>query len=435
MHLQRLLHVTAFVGLVAATACSGAAPPAPTAVPAKPAETKPAAPAETKPVAPAAPAPSPAAAPASPVAAAPSPAAPAPSPAAKPASAAAAPAYLKAAQDLVTAAMKPPTFADIRPSTPAPPFKPGLRIAILIATARSTGAQIQMRGVKEAAAAVGWETVEFDGQGTNQGRLAAFRTILTQKFDGIVLVATDQRVVGDAMREASAQGIPVVSTMAGNEPGNSPTQVFADAGMDDLLEGRKAGSWIVADAATSRVQVNALLFLNPVNRTVEQRDAGVQEVLKECTDCKVTAAENYTSAEVAQVVPQRTQALLQRFPQTNYIMIDVGAYAVYVVQGVKQLGGDFDKKVKLVSFDCVPDEVDRIIKRDVQAACTGAASEASGWAAIDELNRALNKLPPARNRVPVQLITLENFGGVTTPVVGYTGPFDYKSEWRKYWGK
>src|SRR5262249_44200794 len=81
----------------------------------------------------------------------------------------AAPDSLKKAQDVVRAAMKPPTFADIRPSTPAPPFKSGLKIAVILATARSTGAQIQARGVKEAATAVGWTTVEFDGQGTNQG--------------------------------------------------------------------------------------------------------------------------------------------------------------------------------------------------------------------------------------------------------------------------
>src|SRR5205823_6837385 len=124
--------------------------------------------------------------------------------------------------------------------------------------------------------------------------------------------------------------------------------------------------------------------------TVEQRVAGVQEVLKECTDCKITAEENYTSAEAAQSVPQKTQALLQRFPQTNYIMIDVGAYASYVEQGVKQLGADFENKVKLISFDCVPEEIARVSKRDVEWACLGAASEASGWAAIDELNRALN---------------------------------------------
>jgi hypothetical protein len=24
---------------------------------------------------------------------------------------------------------------------------------------------------------------------------------------------------------------------------------------------------------------------------------------------------------------------------------------------------------------------------------------------------------------------------VTTPGVGYTGAFDYKAEWRKFWGK
>src|SRR5262249_62030262 len=75
---------------------------------------------------------------------------------------AAPPDYLKRAQEVVRAAMKPPTFADIRPSTPAPPFKPGLRIAAILATARSTGAQLQARGLREGAAAVGWTTMDVD---------------------------------------------------------------------------------------------------------------------------------------------------------------------------------------------------------------------------------------------------------------------------------
>jgi ribose transport system substrate-binding protein len=343
------------------------------------------------------------------------------------------PEYLVEAQAVVEQAMQPPAFDDLKPAEAAPPFAPGLRIAILIATARSTGAQIQAGGVRQAATAVGWQTTEFDGAGTNEGRLEAFRTILTQDFDGIVLVATDQRVVGDAMVQAAELGIPVVSTMAGNEPGDDPTQVFADAGMDDLEQGRIVGSWIVADAAANGTPVNALLFLNPVNRTVELRDQGVQEVLAECTDCTVSAAENYTSAEVFQTVPQRAQAVLQSTPEINYVMIDVGAYAVYAVQGIEQLGGDFSDQLKLISFDCVPDEVGRIIEGEIQAACQGAASEYSGWAAIDELNRALNGVAPAGSRVPTQLITIDNYAGVTTPAVGYTGPFDYKSAWREFW--
>src|SRR5207245_11757556 len=123
-------------------------------------------------------------------------------------------------------------------------------------------------------------------------------------------------------------------------------------------------------------------------------------------------------------MPQRTQALLQRFPDVNYIMIDIGAYAVYVVQGVKQLGPQFEKKVRLISFDCVPDEVARVAVRDVQWACVGAASEASGWAAIDELNRALNRQPRAGDRVSAQLITQETSAGVTAQVHGDPGASD-----------
>jgi len=343
------------------------------------------------------------------------------------------PQYVLDAQALVAEASAAPEFDSHHPSGPAPVFEEGVNLAILNANSRSVGAQIQEGGVRQAAAAVGWLTTAFDGAGTNEGRLRAFRTILAQDFDAIALVATDQRVVGDAMVEASNRGIPVVSTMAGNEPGDAPELVFAEAGMDDLREGRVVGSWIVADSWERGEEVKALLFFNPVNRTVQLRDQGVQEVLEACDHCEIVAAEEYTSLEVFQVVPQRIQAVLAANPDINYVMIDVGAYAIYAIQGIQQLGGEFPEQVRLISFDCVPPEVSAIINEEIQAACQGAASEYSGYIAVDELNRALHDEAPGGSRVPTQLITIDNYAGVTTPSTGYTGPFDYRTLWRTYW--
>ena len=56
--------------------------------------------------------------------------------------------YLKKAQELVRTSMKPPTFADVRPSTPAPPFKPGLRIAVILAPIAIIGAFLGYRLTK-----------------------------------------------------------------------------------------------------------------------------------------------------------------------------------------------------------------------------------------------------------------------------------------------
>jgi ABC-type sugar transport system substrate-binding protein len=343
------------------------------------------------------------------------------------------PQYVLDAQALVEEASAPPEFDNHHPSTPAPPFEEGVNLAVLNANSRSVGAQIQEGGVRQAAGAVGWLATAFDGAGTNEGRLRAFRTILSQDFDAIALVATDQRVVGDAMVEAADRGIPVVSTMAGNESGSSPEQVFAEAGMDDLREGRVVGSWIVADSWARGEDVKALLFFNPVNRTVQLRDQGVQEVLEACEHCEIVAAEEYTSLEVFQIVPQRIQAVLAANPDINYVMIDVGAYAIYAIQGIQQLGGDFADQISLISFDCVPAEVSAIINGEIQTACEGAASEFSGYIAVDELNRALHGEAPGGSRVPTQLITIDNYAGVTTPSTGYTGPFDYRSLWRAYW--
>lgn len=343
--------------------------------------------------------------------------------------------FVKQAQALVEASLKKPTFDSIKPKTPAPPFPKGKKIAIVMSTARTTANQLQARGFADAAAAVGWTTKQYDGQGTNQGKINAMRTALAEGAVGVFLTATDQRILTDPMKQAFDLGKPVVSSISGNAPGNTATNVFADASVDGKDDGRKIASWIIADAAANQVQAKIIWFENRVNEIVLSRDDGMDALFKQCgSACDVLAREQYTSPDVAQAVPQRIQAVLQTHPDANYVVIDVGPYAVYATQGIKQLGGDFAKKIKLASFDCVPDQVKRISDGDVDAACSGIGSEYAGWAGVDEMNRAFNKQQPAGNTLPAQLITKDTYTGVTDAQAGYTGGFDYKSAWKQFWG-
>ncbi len=344
------------------------------------------------------------------------------------------PTHVQKATDLVKSAMTLPTWSQYKPKEPAPAFTKGKRIAVVLSNAKSQGVTIQAAGFTEAAKAVGWEPTEFDGQGTDSGKIAALRNAVAQGVDGIDMAAIDHRLVQDPLREANTRGIPFVSTMAGNDPGPEPWQNFAGIDADDVQEGRKVASWVISDAAASGRKVNVLLFQLSVNATLVKRNQGIMEVFQACPDCNIVAAEQYTSTgQGLQELPQRAQSALQAHPETNYIVIDTGSFAQYVVTGVKQLGGEIEKNIRLISFDCVPDEIDRINRGDVECACEGAASQAAGWVAVDELNRALNKQPRAGNTIPVMLLTKDNNQGLIDEK-GFNGGFDFRTEWKKFWG-
>ena len=77
------------------------------------------------------------------------------------------------------------------------------------------------QGVEQAAHAIGWPLRILDGQGSVQGETAAFHLALTQPA-GIILGGVDAAEQHAALRQARAQGIPVVGWHSAVRPGPDP---------------------------------------------------------------------------------------------------------------------------------------------------------------------------------------------------------------------
>lgn len=339
---------------------------------------------------------------------------------------------LSQAKAVVSAAEKVPTFDQYKPSKAAPPFRSGMHLALINGNAKSSGAGLQAKGVEQAASAVGWTTQQYDGMGTNSGKITAFQNALVTHPDGIVLVAIDQHIVSAPMAQAKAAGIPVVSTMAGNVQGTSNGQVYADLSGADYQTGLAAGSWIVTAAAAAPKTANVLRFEYPINNTVIQRDKGVTAALSSCTSCQVVDTVQYSSADLQSLTASVAPAI-QTHPNVNFVVIDVGAYATNVVKAIQAMGGGFASQIQLVSFDCVPTQIADIQSGTIQAACDGQASVYSGWAAVDALNRAFHHQSALTEYVPSMLITKSSPPNVTD-ATGFNGGFDFAAAWKSFWG-
>ncbi len=339
---------------------------------------------------------------------------------------------LAQAKSVVQSAEQTPKFSQYKPSKPAPSFTSGMHIALVNGNAKSTAAALQAQGVEQAAAAVGWTTQQYDGMGTSSGKITAFENALATRPNGVVLLAVDQQIVSAGIRQATTAGIPVVSTMAGNTQGTSPTQVFADLSGADYQSGVTLGDWVVTNAAGSHTTANILEFEYPINNTVIHRDQGWDKALSACSNCHVVDKVQYSSADLQQLTASVAPAI-ETHPSVKYVMIDIGAYATYVVKAIQAMGGSFANNIKLVSYDCVPFQIAHIRSGVVEAACDGQASVYSGWGAVDQLNRALHHQTALSEYVPSMLVT-KSAPATVTDSTGFNGGFNFAANWKTFWG-
>ena len=94
-------------------------------------------------------------------------------------------------------------------------------------------------GAKEAAAAAGVELVIFDANNVPAAQNTAIENYITQKVDGIILVAIDVNGVKPAITEAKEAGIPVIAIDAQIPDGDNVSFV----GVDNAAAGADIGKF------------------------------------------------------------------------------------------------------------------------------------------------------------------------------------------------
>jgi ribose transport system substrate-binding protein len=305
----------------------------------------------------------------------------------------------------------------------SPPIAEDKIIAVILCAAAAEGCVRIGTGVQEAADLVGWEVQLLDGE----GQASVFNTVMldaiTQQVDGIVLVAIDSKLVGDAMARAHAAGIPVVSVVGGNIA--APDDVFSEVNSQALRAGEQLGNWVVADSGG---QAKIAMFTAPEFTDARRRYEGGKSVFDRCTTCEIVSDTEYVASTAAQEIPLQTKSILQANPEIDYIFTDIGQFGALQVQAINELG--LQDEVKLVSFDCNPEDLRNLRDGNVQAACNALQLEAGGWGAVDELNRAFNNAEAGGDVVPIRVINANNVPAGDS----WDGDFDFRGTYRELWG-
>ena len=305
-----------------------------------------------------------------------------------------------------------------------PAQRPGL-VVFVAADLTDGGIAGVARGVEQAARAIDWPLKILDGQGTVEGQTAAFDAALSLRPAGVILGGVDAAGQEVALREAQAQGIPVVGWQSVVQPGPDPqvglfTNVTTDSGEDALL----AASYAIADSDGT---ASAVIFTDS-QYAIDRFTADVMaSTLGKCRRCSVLRVFDAPIVDAEINVAGPVTALLESYKKRlTYLLAVNGAYITGAQAALIGAGRQGDQPpYSIAAGDGDASEFERIRAGQYQKATVADPLNMQGWQLIDELNRARAGQPPSDYVAPPHLVTRANVpsGAVFDPSSGYRKNF------------
>jgi ribose transport system substrate-binding protein len=297
------------------------------------------------------------------------------------------------------------------PTQPAKAPK-GIKVGIVSCAAALKGCQLQADSAAEAAKAVGWEVAMFDGKVNPKVQASAMLDALSWGANVIIAASIDYRSIQLPLNEAKKAGVAVVALGQGGDTPN-PLPVLAPGQLgwtfavdvDNLALGHAIGEWIVKDSGG---KANLVAFDDKEYDSVDTQHKGVMEALAKCGGCKVTE-QFFAASQIATNLGQQVVGFLRSHPDVDYVYAPYDPSAFAMVAAIRQAG--MSSKVKLASLLGDAENLDLIRRGDTQVADVAFDLHYSGYAAIDQIIRYLNKQPlfePHGENVPYEVLDKTN---------------------------
>jgi ribose transport system substrate-binding protein len=291
------------------------------------------------------------------------------------------------------------------------------------------------QGVKEAAAAIGWDYREIDGQGTVSGQSTALSQAITLKPDALIVGGSDAVEQKAGLEAAAKEGIKIVGWHSGPKPGPlDGVPVFANVTTDSMEVAKVAAMKAIAD---SDGKAGVVIFADSTYAIAIAKGRAMEAVIKKCGGCSVVAFEDTPLADVSTRIPQLTTTLLQQFGAkwTHSLAIN-DLYYDFMPPALAAagIGGTGDPQ-NISAGDGSESAYQRIRAKDHQAGTVPEPLTMQGWQLVDELNRDFAGEKWSGYVPGVHLVTPDNvaFDG------GSKNVFDpdngYRDAYKKIWGK
>lgn len=334
---------------------------------------------------------------------------------------------------VVSAASKPWTQWQGPTSTPAPPKN--ISLALVSCAGTVAGCVLPAEGAAAAAKQLGWKTTMYDGKGDPVTQNTVVTQAINSGANAVLLAGVDPAQIGSALALAKSKGVPVGDMTQGIAPGNG---IAFDIGADYKQSGVIMGSWIAADSKGKAVVL-------PTNdKEFASTEALVNSAiatLKNCSGCQVKPADFFVGSDLGNGLGQRVASDLQRQPDVNYV---IGAFDPAVSDMVPAINNSgLGSRIKIISNVGLTQNLGFIKSGNVQAADVVYDNTYTGYAAVDQMIRVLQKQPLWKNpggtdpvseyneNAPQHLTTKANVGD---PSVPWTAANDAVNHYLTLWG-
>ena len=213
------------------------------------------------------------------------------------------------------------------------------------------------KSIQESAEEAGIELKFTDAQGKQENQIQAIRSYIQQKVDVIAFSPVVETGWDAVLQEAKAAGIPVILTdRAVDSEDTSLYETFL--GSDFVVEGERAGQWLVDNAADSDVNGDGKINVVQLEGTTGaapaiDRAEGFADTISAEPTIEVTASQtgDFTRDGGKQVM----ESFLQSDDTIDVVFAHNDDMGLGAIEAIEAAGLEPGKDIKIITIDAVKD--------------------------------------------------------------------------------
>ncbi|GLY28787.1 ABC transporter substrate-binding protein [Kineosporia sp. NBRC 101731] len=209
------------------------------------------------------------------------------------------------------------------------------------------------KSIKDSAKEAGVELKFSDAQGKQENQIKAIRSFITQRVDVIAFSPVVESGWDTVLKEAKDAEIPVILTDRAIDS-TDETLYESFIGSDFVLEGKKAGEWLVEDEKDESGPVNIVeLQGTPGAAPANDRKAGFADAIKADPKFKIIASQTgqFTRTDGKQVM----ETFLKSHPDIDVLYAHNDDMGLGAIEAIEAAGKTPGKDIKIITVDAVKD--------------------------------------------------------------------------------
>jgi galactofuranose transport system substrate-binding protein len=213
------------------------------------------------------------------------------------------------------------------------------------------------KSIQDSAKEAGIDLKFTDAQGKQENQIQAIRSYIQQKVDVIAFSPVVETGWDAVLQEAKAAGIPVILTDRAVD--SDDTSLYKSfLGSDFVVEGQKAGEWLVDNAADADVDGDGTINVVQLEGTTGaapaiDRGEGFADAIKADPTIKVTASQtgDFTRDGGKQVM----ESFLQSDDSIDVVFAHNDDMGLGAIEAIEAAGLQPGTDIKIITVDAVKD--------------------------------------------------------------------------------